>query len=56
MCSPLTATGDFRSGRRLLADTDADLQRTIAGMAAGREGRVELDTIASATEGITRSL
>ncbi len=56
MCSPLTATGDFRSGRRLLADADADLQRTIAGMAAGREGRAELDAIAAAAEGIARSL
>uniref|UniRef100_A0A7S0M3U1 Uncharacterized protein n=1 Tax=Cryptomonas curvata TaxID=233186 RepID=A0A7S0M3U1_9CRYP len=56
MCSPLTATGDHRSGHRLLADTEADLLRTIAGMAAGREGRAELDAIAAATEAITRSL
>jgi hypothetical protein len=56
MCSPLTATGDFRSGRQLLADTEADLTRTIASLAASREGRAELDAIAAAIEAITRSL
>ena len=55
MCSPLTATGDYRSGHELLADSDADLQRTIASMAAGREGRAELDIIAAAVEAIARN-
>ncbi len=54
MCSPLTATGDYRSGRQLLADSDADLTRTIASMAASREGRVELETIANAIEAMAR--
>jgi hypothetical protein len=55
MCSPLTATGDYRSGRQLLADSDADLTRTIASMAASREGRVELETIANAIEAMVRN-
>ena len=54
MCSPLTSTGAFRSGSKLLADSDADLQRTIASMAASREGRAELDAIAAAVEAIAR--
>jgi hypothetical protein len=56
MCSPLTATGDHRSGQRLLADAGADLQRTIADLAAGREGRAELNAIATAMEAISRSI
>ncbi len=55
MCSPLTATGDYRSGQKLLADTEVDLSRTIAGMAASRDGRAELDIIAAAMEAIARS-
>ncbi len=56
MCSPLTATGDFRSGRELLADSDADLSRTVATIAAGREGRAELDTIAAAMEAMALTI
>ena len=56
MCSPLAATGDLRSGSKLLADAEADLMRTIADLAAAREGRAELEGIASAMEALVRSL
>ncbi len=56
MCSPLAATGDLRSGSKLLADAEADLMRTIADLAAAREGRAELESIASSMEAIARSL
>ncbi len=52
MCSPHTATGDNRSGQELLAACEEDRRRTIASMAASREGRAELDTIAAAIEAI----
>ncbi len=55
MCSPLTATGDHRSGRRLLADAEVDCHYTIADLAAGRAGRALLDQIATTMEAIARS-
>ena len=54
MCSPHTATGDYRSGHELLTDADADHRRTIASMAASREGRAELESIAAAIEAMVR--
>ena len=56
MCSPLAATGDLRSGSKLLADADTDLMRTISDLAASREGRAELESIASSMEAIVHSL
>ncbi len=47
---PLYALGDRRSGRELLAAAETDAQRTVAGMAATRAGRAELDGIAAAAE------
>ncbi len=56
MCSPLTATGDYRSGQRLLDEAELDRQLTIADLAAGRTGRMVLDNIATAMEAIASSL
>ncbi len=47
---PLYALGDHRSGRELLAAAASDAQHTVAGMAATRVGRAELDSIAAAAE------
>ena len=55
MCSPHAAMGDYRSGHELLAACEEDRGRTIASMAASREGRVELETIAAAIEAIVRN-
>ena len=54
MVSTLTATGDMRTGRQLLADAARDHFRSIAGMAASQSGRVELDSLAEATEALAR--
>ena len=54
LCSPHAATGDRRSGRRLLADAGADQLLSVADLAASREGRAELDTIATAMDEILR--
>ena len=52
---PLAATGDCRSGRQLLADATEDARRTVAGLAACRAGRAELDAIAAAAEAMARA-
>jgi hypothetical protein len=49
-CSPHAATGDRRSGSRLLAEAGADQLLSVADLVASREGRAELDTIATAME------
>jgi hypothetical protein len=56
LCSPLTATADHWSGHQFLADVEADFLRTIAGTAASRDGRAELDAIAVAMEAFANSL
>jgi hypothetical protein len=54
MVSTLSATGDMRTGRQLLADGAGDHLRSIAGMAASQYGRVELDMMAKATEALAQ--
>jgi acyl-CoA reductase-like NAD-dependent aldehyde dehydrogenase len=50
MVSVLSATGDLRTGRQLLADAAADRLRTIAWMAACPHGRMELDVMADSAK------
>ena len=54
MVSTLSATGDLRTGRQLLADAAMDHVRSIAGMAASYCGRAELDAIAKLTEALAQ--
>ena len=56
LCSILTATGDRRPGRLLLADSGADRFRSIAAMAATPAGRADLDCLAAATEAFASAL
>ena len=50
MISTLSATGDLRSGRQLLADAAKDHRSSLAGMTSSQRGRAELDAMAKATE------
>ncbi len=54
MTSTLSATGDLRTGRQLLADAAKDHFSSIAGLAASHCGRTELDAIAKVTEALAQ--
>ncbi len=43
---PLVLLGDFRSGRQLLADADADSAETLTSLATSPRGRAMLDNVA----------
>ncbi len=48
--STLSATGDMRTGRQLLAEAAEDRLFTVSWMAACPRGRAELDRMAAAAE------
>ena len=52
--STLSATGDMRTGRQLLAEAADDRLRTVGWMAACPHGRAKLDKIAEAAEAMAR--
>ena len=56
LVSALSATGDMRTGRQLLASAAEDRLRSIARMAACPRGRAELDEMATSAEGLIRHL
>ena len=56
MVSTLSATGDLRTGRQLLADAAMDQISSIAGMAASHCGRAELNAIAKVTEALAQMM
>jgi hypothetical protein len=49
MVGALSATGDLRTGRQLLADAAEDQRRSVAWMAACQRGRKELNVMATYT-------
>ncbi len=56
LCSIHTATGDNRSGNRLLAEADADRYCSISAMAASPVGRAVLDCLSVAAESFAAEL
>ncbi len=52
MSSTLSATGDHRPGRQLLADAVTDRLQTVASLAGSPRGRAELDAMAAAAEAL----